>query len=129
MNYRDEFRDIEREVFWTAPRAIFAGFCVLVVMYGFGFLATGGDLAIYRFWAPKQENAKRVVFENTQSYVQGKVEYLSRLRLQYQSADPASTQRAALRTMILTEASTVDRGKLPPDIQGFLSSLVEGGLR
>ncbi len=86
------------------------------------FLATGGDLAIYRFWAPKQENAKREVFENTQSYVQGKTEYLSRLRYQYQTL-PEGSQKAALRTLILSEASTVDNNKLPADLQLFIQQL------
>jgi hypothetical protein len=97
------------------------------VIYGLGFLATGGDLAIYRFWAPKQANAQRVVFENTQSYVQGKVEYLTRLRFQYQQAliDKEDTRAAGLRTLILDEASTVDNDKLPPDLRAFISRLKE----
>jgi hypothetical protein len=92
----------------------------LVLIYTLGFLATGGDLAIYRFWAPRRANAERVVFENTQSYVQGKVEYLNKLRFQYQD-DP----RPALRMMILTESSTVDNNNLPLDLQGFIQNLKE----
>ena len=94
---------------------------VLVIFYVIGFLATGGDYAIYRFWAPKQANAERVVFENTQSYVQGKTEYISRLRYEYQAADEG--HKNALRTLILSEASTVDNSKLPPDLQGFIAQL------
>lgn len=98
---------------------------VIVVMYGIGFLVTGGDLAMYRFWAPKQENARRVVFGNTQSYVQGKIDYLSRLKFQYQSAD--GDQKEALRGLILSEASNVDETKLPASLQAFIASL--GGAR
>lgn len=120
MSYRDDFTNIERDTYWSFPR-VFLGLIVLVIaLYGIGFLATGGDLAIYRFWAPKRANAERQVFENTQGYVEGKIEYLNRLRFQYQD-DP----RPSLRIMILTEASTVDNNKLPLDLQSFIQNLKE----
>ena len=97
---------------------------ILVLVYGIGFLTTGGDLAIYKFWAPKQANAERQVFVNTNSYVQGKTDYISRLRFEYQSAkDP--DQKAALKTLILSEASNIDTSKLPIDLQGFIQNLKE----
>lgn len=124
MTYRDDFRRAERDSYWTLPRAIFAVVVLLILFYGIGFLATGGDLAIYRFWAPKRANAERQVFEQTQSYVQGKTEYLTRLRFQYQNA--TGQQKEALRQLILSEASTVDNNKLPVDLQGFIDHLKEG---
>jgi hypothetical protein len=121
MSYRDDAREVQKNTIWTLSRAFFVGFLILLGVYGLGFVATGGDLAIYRFWAPKQENAKRVVFENTQSYVQGKTEYLNQLRLDYETAD--GRQKEALRRTILTESSTVDNSKLPIDLQSFIRSL------
>ena len=97
-------------------------FLVLALVYGAGFLATGGNLSIYRYWAPKQANAEREVFVNTNSYIQGKTDYLSRLRFEYQSSKD-SDQKAALRTLILSEAANVDNSKLPADLQGFIASL------
>lgn len=123
MSYRDEFKEVQREVYWSAPRIIAVIVLLMAIMYGVGFLATGGDLAIYQFWAPKRANAERKVFENTQSYVQGKTEYISRLRYQYQNADGA--QKESLRQLILSEASTVDNDKLPLDLQGFIQNLKE----
>lgn len=79
MSYRDNFKEVEREAVWTLPRIFLIVVLGLVLLYIVGFFATGGDYAIYRFWEPKMENARRAVFENTQSYVQGKQEYLSRL--------------------------------------------------
>src|SRR5579863_8950716 len=98
----------------------------LVGVYGLGFLATGGDLAIYRFWAPKMENAQREVFQNTQGYVQGKTEYIGRLR--YQDTLAKGDSKAALKVLILSEASTVDNTKLPYDLQAFLSQLKDGSI-
>ena len=120
--YRDDFRSAQRDAYWSLPRIFLFIFAALLAMYVLGFFATGGDLAIYRFWAPKYENAKREVFENTQSYVQGKSEYIGKLRYQYQSAEPGA-QKDALKTLILSEASTVDNSKLPADEQAFINSL------
>ncbi len=123
MTYRDDFKQVEREVAWTAPRLILASVLVMAALYGFGFLATGGNLAIYRFWAPKQAAAERQVFLNTPSYIEGKNEYLSRLRMEYQAADEG--HKTALREMILSEASSVDNTKLQPDLAAFIQSLKE----
>jgi hypothetical protein len=123
MPYRDEFKEVEREAWWTMPRVW--GFLAVVVLaiYCLGFLATGGDLAIYRFWAPKQENAKRAVFVETQSYVQGKISTLTLARLQYSQAEAGSAQREALRAYILSEAAQIDEDKLPADLRAFVHSL------
>ena len=85
------------------------------------FAFTGANFFTYKFWAPKQANAEREVFEQTQSFVQGKAEYIARLRFQYQSA--SGPQKDALRTLILSEASAVDNAKLPADEQAFISQL------
>jgi hypothetical protein len=124
MTYRDDFREAASKGWWTLPRVVVAIFAILVASYGIGFLATGGDLAIYKFWAPKRANAEREVFVNTNSYIQGKTDYLSRLRLEYQTSKDAD-QKAALRTLIITEASNVDNSKLPANLQGFIANLKE----
>ena len=94
---------------------------VLVAIYILGFFATGGELAIYRFWAPKIEDARREVFEQTQSYVQGKNTYIARLRLQYEMAD--GSKKSALRGLVLSEAATIDNNKLTPANRAFVNSL------
>jgi hypothetical protein len=109
----------------TTAKVIGYAFLALLVIYGLGFLATGGDLMIYKFWAPKQAAAERQVFEQTPSFVHGKIEYLTRLRFEYQTATGA--QKLALAQLILDEASTVDNSKLPLDLQAFISTL-KGGL-
>lgn len=94
----------------------------LAVAFVINFASTGSDLAVYRFWAPKQENAKTQVFHQAQGYIDGKQEYISRLRLEYERATD-STTRAALKEEILSEASTVDVSQLSPDLQTFISGL------
>lgn len=89
------------------------------------FLIVGGSFASlyhYKFLAPKFQAVDREVFENTPSYVQGKEQYLGRLRREYDEAD-TSAQKKSLRELILSEASTVDREQLSSSLQKFLSKL------
>jgi hypothetical protein len=103
-------------------KAVLLGLVALVGIFVLGFIFTGYDYNSFKFWAPKYANAQRNVFEHTQSYVEGKVEYLCHLRFQYQESSDTN-QRAALRTLILSEASTIDNSLLPIDLQVFIRSL------
>ena len=119
MTYRDDFREVQSEMWWSAPRILLVMLFGLVVLYGIGFLATGGDLAIYRFWAPRQENAKRQVFENTQSYVEGKIQNIEQECFAYRKADGA--QKDALAGEIRNEATTINIETLPSDERSCVS--------
>ena len=76
----------------------------------------------YQFFGPRFENARRQVFENTQSYVQGKREDLVRYRLQYETEKDSSAKEAIRRT-ILDDMANVDPSLLTPNQQDFLRSL------
>lgn len=119
MSYRDEFRDVQREAYWSLPRVVLWLVVTLLVAYGLGFLATGGDLAIYSFWAPKQANAENKVFHNTQAYIDGKQAYIGRLCREANQAEGA--QKSALENEIVGEASTVDVSKLEASTQTCIS--------
>jgi hypothetical protein len=67
------------------------------------------------FWGVKQQDAQRKVFEQTQSYVQGKIQNIEQECFAYQKADGA--QKKALAGEIRNEASTIDISKLPSDEQ------------
>jgi hypothetical protein len=122
MSYRDDFRDVQRETNWTMRHIIPTVLLGILLLFGIGFLVTGADLASFAFWAPKYENVRRATFENTQSYVHGKTDFLNQMRFEYESTkDP--DQKAALRRRILTEAGTIDNEKLPEDLQSFIRSV------
>lgn len=113
MAYRDDFREVQREAWWTAPRILAFVVVGFIVIYGLGFLATGGDLAIYSFWAPKQANAENRVFHNTQAYTDGKITYIGQLCRE--SATAEGNQKAAIDGEIINESRTIDNSKLPAD--------------
>ena len=84
-------------------------------------LISGGSLMYFKFWAPQWRDAQREVFTESQSYVQGKISHITRLRLSYEGAE--GDQREALRRTILIEAATVDSEDLPEELQTFITSL------
>ena len=103
---------------WLLPALV-----ALFIFYALGFVATGGNLAIYRFWMPQIRQAQREVFVQSQAYVQGKITMLTRLRAAYEQAPPEGPRRGALRSQIMTEAALVDPAVLPVELRTFIASL------
>lgn len=107
-----------------ASLAVILGRCLLwggllVGVAAFGLHAAGW--ANFAFWAPKMEQVRHTTFKQSQAYQDGATKNLARLRLAYETADEA--HRAALRLVILTEASVVDRETLPSELQTFIARL------
>ena len=100
-------------------RLVGIAFLALIVLYALGFLATGGDLAIYRFWAPKQAAAENQVFHQTQQFTDGKNVTIVRECAEMRQAEgPAN---AAFASEIRTEAVNVDPKALGPDATSCLN--------
>jgi len=98
---------------------------LLAGIVGLTMFANGVGFVNFKFWAPRIEAVHREVFENTPSYTQGKIGYLSALQFQYQAA--TGEQKEAVRRLILTESRTVDSKYLPSDLRAFISSI--GGVQ
>jgi hypothetical protein len=98
------------------------GLGVLFGLFAIIFLINANELFGIKFWGVKKENARREVFEQTQSYVEGKRQELTKLRLEYKE-DTSQTDREALKQMILSDFANFDESKLPPDLESFLQSL------
>jgi hypothetical protein len=83
------------------------------------------DFSLYKFFAPRQAEVQREVFEQTPSYVQGKNTYIARLRAQYETADEG--HKESLRQLILSEAETIDDDNLTERNRNFVNGLRESG--
>lgn len=59
----------------------------IIVICLIAFLLGLFDLFSFKFFAPKYENARREVFEQTKSYNHGKIQDLSKYYLEYEYAD------------------------------------------
>lgn len=117
MLSREDRREA-RSWFWYGLRWVAAIFAVFVV---FGFATQGTEFFMYKFWAPKQENVRREVFENTKSYKQGVAQDLYKTQEEYIKAD--SSEKCTLATVILHRYADVNEDNLPVDLRNFLSEL------
>ena len=79
-------------------------------------------LEMRRYFSPKFQEVERQVFEQTPSFVHGKIQHLTRLRFQYDDENISIAKRASLRILIRSEASQIDHALLPSDLRSFLSS-------
>ena len=83
--------------------------------------AAYGGFWLYKEFAPKYAEVEREVFENSPSFVQGKVSHLNKLRREYQEGDEGT--KSNLREIILTEVDSVDLEKLPAELRRFIEGL------
>ena len=99
------------------------GMCVLflAVVLGLGWVFQGNDFFMYKFFAPKYEDARRNVFENTKSYNQGYIQELQNMQFEYVKAD--KEHKVALASIILHRAADYPEDKLPSDLRAFISQL------
>ncbi len=99
--------------------AIVGGFLGLVLIV---FLLSWVGLIHYQFFAPKYENARRKTFEQTQSYVQGKIQDLSNYKLQYAQAKDTDSKEA-IKATIRTQFANFDMTSCPDELKPFLQEM------
>jgi len=96
----------------------------LVVVMALGWVVQGNDFFMYKFWAPKQEQVRRQVFEQTRSFNQSMVQELENMEAEYvREKDPQA--KAALASIILHRASgyNLEDPIVPPDLRSFIAKL------
>jgi len=82
-------------------------------------LTVGGrffSLEMNKFFAPKEENMRREVFKNTQSFVQGKSQMLTKLRYEYSKAEDKEPVKAMVRHI----SAGLDTTKLTIELEQFV---------
>lgn len=77
------------------------------------FLAGLYYLGMFKFFAPKTENVRREVFENTKSYLHGVQQDLGKYYLEYQTTDRDG--KVAIRATIQMRFAEVNVDKLQSD--------------
>lgn len=108
------------KIFGIFVGAIVGIIILMVVAAGLGFVGNGLSFASFKFWAPKQENVKREVFENTQSYVEGKNQDLAKYHHEWLIAkDPE--EKGALEAIVRQQFTTIKPSSIQdPDLAQFL---------
>ena len=90
---------------------------VLLALLAVTWLIQGNDFFMYKFFAPRYEAARREVFVNTPSYVNGKRQFLARLHHEWENADAG--HRESICALARSEAATVDVKLLPSNLQAW----------
>ncbi|MFA4826590.1 MAG: hypothetical protein WC593_15685 [Methanoregula sp.] len=93
----------------------------LIAVIALVWLFQGNDFFMYKFWAPKYEEARREVFENTPSYKWGMIQELQNMQFKYEQATP--DQKDALAAIILRRANQYGEDRLPVDLRAFVTQL------
>jgi len=75
----------------------------------------------YKWFAPKYENARREVFENTRSYNQAKLQELSKYMLEYQQATEGN--KTAIASTIRHRFADYKANELPYKLEQFLKEI------
>ncbi|MFA5025690.1 MAG: hypothetical protein WC503_04245 [Candidatus Shapirobacteria bacterium] len=76
---------------------------------------------MYKYWAPKYEEVKRDVFENTPSYKWGMIQELENMQFKYIQATP--NEKLVLAPIILRRAAQYGKDRLPYDLKVFVAQL------
>ena len=97
------------------------GLCAIILVAMLSWIFTGNSLLMNKFFAPKQEQVRREVFEETKSYNQGMIQELQNMQFEYIKAKPE--QQNALRSIILHRAADYPVDKMPIDLYNFIQEL------
>jgi hypothetical protein len=102
---------------------IFLGIIVftLLLNWGFGWF----DVFNTRTVGKAKEDARREVFENTQSYVEGKRQEATKLRLEYMRSSD-ELEKKAIKSAVALSFANFDEDKLPTVLRDFVYDMKYG---
>jgi hypothetical protein len=103
---------------------LISAFIAVIVVIMITIISMGlFDLQWSEFYKPRKENIKREVFENTQSYVHGKTQALSKYYFEYQNSND-EIEKTAIASMVRMQFSEFNADQLnSPQLRGFLSQI------
>jgi hypothetical protein len=100
-------------------KKVFLGIGALISFIALMFILNLGGLEWMKFFSPKYQNVERKVFENTQSYVHGQIQNLSKHYGEYQKAD--NEGKAAIRGIVSVQFAQFDLNHVPSlELKRFL---------
>jgi len=92
---------------------------ILLIVLGWGLVVN--DFFMTKTFAPKYEQVRREVFEQSKAYNQGMIQELQNMQFEYIKAD--DNHKQALASIILHRAADFDENKLPYDLKQFIQNL------
>ena len=93
----------------------------LILLLSVSWVVQGNEFFLYKVFAPRMEQVRREVFEQSKAYNQGMQQEIENMIFQYQQADEG--HRQALAAIILHRVADYDLDKMPSDVRTFILSL------
>ena len=87
------------------------------------FLLQYIGIANYKFFAPKYQNAQREVFENTQSFTEGKRQDLIKYYHEWLNSDKDG--KNAIKELVIDDFSSIEISKLTVNEQNMYNKITE----
>lgn len=100
----------------------FKGVFGVVVILATVLAAIYGSILLMSDVAPRVERVRRDVWQNTPSYINGKINELTRMRREYEQAAAANVKEA-IRQEALASFATTDPSTLPVSLLNWLESI------
>lgn len=94
---------------------------VIVAVLALAWIVQGNDFFMYKVFAPKYEQQRREVFEQSRAFNQGMVQELENMQFEYEKAAPE--HKEALASVILHRAGGYNLND--PAVSAELRSFVE----
>ena len=98
-------------------------FLIVAALIGFAaliFCLQAFDFNSYKFWAPQYENARRHVFENTKSFLDGSRRDLDNMSVAYHAAD-SPAEKEAIRDVMLHRSKGIPPEQISPEVQSIIN--------
>jgi hypothetical protein len=112
-----EQRSMSREIAKWTLRSIGA----LIMLALVAFMIQGTDFFLYKTFAPRQEAARREVFEQSKAYRDGLMQELRAAQIDYAKAS-SPQQKLAIGSLVLHDAAGF-KDELPPDLDAFVRTV------
>jgi hypothetical protein len=122
MGYRDDFREVQREFYWSGPRIFFAAIFALILLAAVGFGLRYLGYLNTAFFAPRNEAIRRDVMIESRAYSEATVREMYNFQRQYLAAT-TDEQRNAIKASARHAASGYGVNRLPADLQVFVRQL------
>lgn len=98
--------------------AIVGGLAVLVLLFALGLGGRWVNLQVEGWFAPREADVQREVFENTKSFNEGKEQELAKVYKEYLTADEDT--KAGLRQYVTHTFADYNIERLDPALQKFV---------
>lgn len=102
-------------------KALAAILMILFMVFGVMWIIEGNAFFMYKFFAPKQEQVRHEVYENSAAFNEGMAREIRSMQYDYAKSTPS--QKDAIATMILHRVDGYDDTQFPADVRAFVHQL------